>query len=1167
MRLNRLDLSRYGIFTDYSLNFGERRPGAPDLHVVYGPNEAGKSTAFSAFLDLLFGIEPRSAYNFLHQYSTMRIGGSLEVAGAAREFARVKKAQNSLLDGHERPIADAVILGDLAGIDRAAYTTMFSLDDHTLEAGGESILESRGDLGQLLFAASAGLADLSRKLDGLRAEAEGFYKPRKRGLLTELKERLGELKKERERLDTLASEYARLLETRGRAKASYDQALEARTQVGARLAALNARSAALPKLAELRRIRSELEPLAAIPEAPAAWTEDLPALQEQETKLATQAEDADSEVAQLAAELETIAVDDRVVRLADAIERLADLRARHVAAQKDLPERRLQLRETDRAVASILTRIERFEDPDPGRLSLGASIVGALRDLMEKRSGIEARLAMAAEEASAAGRRLEGAKTKLAAAGGGGATVEIPRAAVIGLEVVLRAARGADHEVRRRLAARARAERAAELAERMLALRPWRGEADELLALCVPEPEDIERWRRTMETAQGEVERRCERIEALAAEQRRLAAERDGLSRAVGVVGDDEAVRLRAAREQAWAAHRRRLDSETADAFEAALRRDDLATSGRAAHAAEAAKLTEIARMLEATAADLEAERARRDAAARTVAALRTEIDAAVEAMTTALPRPLPLQRLEGWLEGRARALETYRALLAAERDLRAAEEDAHALRLRLAEVLAAVGLEFEPDADAERLVAHAEAAVERAAQLDRLRAESVEREREAEERTRALETAKAAASEWSRRWAEVCASCWLGERGSAPELSAVREVLEALDELEPVLTERAGLAERVERMAADQREFAAEAGRLAKALGLDREGPELDLAAALAKRLDETRRAELARDDLGKRLERARARRRAIAAQRSAHDLRKAEMIGHFAVGSLAEAGARLRDLESRRRLAQRAAAVECEILDALGVRTVAEAERLLDALGRAAVESEIDEAKRRFDDLDTDAQERYAEYKEAARRVDAVGGDDAVARIEARRRTTLLEIEDGATRYLRLRLGVAAAEQALRLYRDEHRSSMLARASEAFRVMSRGAYSGLATQPEKDREVLIAVAANGATKLAPALSKGTRFQLYVALRVAGYYEFVRSRPAVPFVADDILETFDDLRAAETFKLFAEMAEVGQVIYLTHHRHLCEIARRICPQVQVHELVSAPAAAAAGGA
>ena len=70
MRLIRLDLTRYGKFTDHSLAFGDRPSGSPDLHVVYGPNEAGKSTALSALLDLLFGIEPRSRYDFLHPWPT-----------------------------------------------------------------------------------------------------------------------------------------------------------------------------------------------------------------------------------------------------------------------------------------------------------------------------------------------------------------------------------------------------------------------------------------------------------------------------------------------------------------------------------------------------------------------------------------------------------------------------------------------------------------------------------------------------------------------------------------------------------------------------------------------------------------------------------------------------------------------------------------------------------------------------------------------------------------------------------------------------------------------------------------------------------------------------------------------------------------------------------------
>ena len=82
MRLRRLDLTRYGKFTDYSIDFGEYVPGTPDIHVVYGLNEAGKSTSLAAYLDLLFGIEERSRYNFLHQYGAMQVGACLQFDGA-----------------------------------------------------------------------------------------------------------------------------------------------------------------------------------------------------------------------------------------------------------------------------------------------------------------------------------------------------------------------------------------------------------------------------------------------------------------------------------------------------------------------------------------------------------------------------------------------------------------------------------------------------------------------------------------------------------------------------------------------------------------------------------------------------------------------------------------------------------------------------------------------------------------------------------------------------------------------------------------------------------------------------------------------------------------------------------------------------------------------------
>ncbi len=184
MRIARLDLTRYGRFSDHTIDFGAARTGAPDFHIVYGLNEAGKSTAAAAILDLLFGIEKQSPYGAAearanwHAYNAMRVGARIEIGGRAHEIARLKRDKNSLVDKENRPLDETFLKTELAGVDRAAFRMMFSLDDESLEKGGEAILASRGDLGELLFSASAGLAEFSGRLDALREKAERFFRPR-----------------------------------------------------------------------------------------------------------------------------------------------------------------------------------------------------------------------------------------------------------------------------------------------------------------------------------------------------------------------------------------------------------------------------------------------------------------------------------------------------------------------------------------------------------------------------------------------------------------------------------------------------------------------------------------------------------------------------------------------------------------------------------------------------------------------------------------------------------------------------------------------------------------------------------------------------------------------------------------------------------------------------
>jgi uncharacterized protein YhaN len=280
-------------------------------------------------------------------------------------------------------------------------------------------------------------------------------------------------------------------------------------------------------------------------------------------------------------------------------------------------------------------------------------------------------------------------------------------------------------------------------------------------------------------------------------------------------------------------------------------------------------------------------------------------------------------------------------------------------------------------------------------------------------------------------------------------------------------------------------------------------------------------------------------------------------QMMDHFGVASLMEVDARLRALARKSDLEARSIQVRDELLEGMQVETIEQAETILEKIDRALLEAEMIVLKSRFEDEDARSRDLFSARNRADDKISAVGGDAAVAILEARRRTVLLTIEDRALAYLRLKLGTAAADRALRAYRDRHRSSMMTRASESFALISRGAYSELVTQPSNGSELLIAKGSDGGSKIASELSKGTRFQLYLALRVAGYHEFARAQVPPPFFADDIMETFDDFRAEEAFRLLAGMAATGQVVYFTHHRHLCEIATAVEPTAIVHDLQS----------
>ena len=172
MKILRLDLLAWGHFTGVELDLS-----SDAVQLIYGGNEAGKSTALRALRALFYGIEARSPDNFLHAHEKLRIGARVRDAnGAELDFLRRKGTKNTFLARDEKPLDEAPLRKALNAVDEELFASLFGINHERLVAGGQSILRGGGDVGQSLFAAGLGGASLRTVLERLDAEAAELFK-------------------------------------------------------------------------------------------------------------------------------------------------------------------------------------------------------------------------------------------------------------------------------------------------------------------------------------------------------------------------------------------------------------------------------------------------------------------------------------------------------------------------------------------------------------------------------------------------------------------------------------------------------------------------------------------------------------------------------------------------------------------------------------------------------------------------------------------------------------------------------------------------------------------------------------------------------------------------------------------------------------------------------
>ncbi|GAA4224182.1 uncharacterized protein YhaN [Sagittula marina] len=1140
MRLRHLSLDLFGHFTDQTYDFGAGGDG--DFHLIYGPNEAGKTTTMEAALRLLYGFPAKNdGYDFKHGRQNMRLSGVLDIDGAEKSFVRVP-GRNSLLDARGNVLAEQAISGHLGGLSLTDYRALLCLDDETIETGGEDIANAKGDIGRLLFSAAAGIADLSAVLTEARNEADQIY--RKRASSTRmalLKKDLAEIDRQIRDNDTSATMLKKLRQTQQQAQTREDTARSERDDLHKRRAEVATLRRALPRMAERDALAAELDGTEGWPDTLDLDPNRLVQLTTDEAKAQADLIRLTDAIAQARQARDALTITPEAETLVADLKALDELHSRYVSARPDLPKRRRTRDEAQERMQRHARDLGLSGDTDPTALVCSPPQIASLEAARDEMREAAQTVQTEADELATLDDRLATAlqaQRDLSAQTPVGTTLA---------DLLLR--HDADRIARAYATAMTRLRSTREARDTALVALTRGATAFDALPVAPFDPATADAIADRHATLTDQIARTTQEItdSQETAERHSVQAAQIGKR---GTVSDTDATEARAARDALWQTHLETLDTATAQAFEQAMTRFDHLSETRLAHAQDVARLREIAL------AQAEA-KTRATQAERRLDTLRAECET-VEAQTAnaciqaGLPHLSP-SALRDWITAHTAAAEAQRQLDAAQAEQAPILARAQSLLDALRPHLPQQDPDFDAALDTARAMARdAQQDAQRRATTDATVTELTRDRDTRQARHQSAQNTKALADS---AWQTLVQDLFKGHL--SPD--ALLPSLDPLRRLREDDAQRAQAVHQIRAMEQDQAQFADEIERLAARFGVA-PGDPLDRYAALQAHAREALDNAAQRDRLTDQLTRH------TADKQAAQDT--LDTIGHE-TRSLAAAfpdsaprdtldALRTSDATAREIIRKRQRLMELDrgLTSDLGAADLDTVRDRLADTSATALEAEEQTLTADLDRAETALTQAIGDRAAAARDLQSITGDAEIAGLVERRTTLELQLEEAALDYLQRDFGLRLAEEAIRRYRDSHRSGMMEATERAFAELTNGAYTRLVPQVNGPSEVLQVLDANGTAKQVADLSKGTRFQLYLALRAAAYEQLVSQGVVLPFFCDDIFETFDEDRTRAACRLMERIGRSGQAIYLTHHRHVVDIAQEVCTTApKVHRI------------
>ena len=1130
MRINRLDLIRYGRFEDAKIILPKPVGDTPDLTVVFGPNEAGKSITFNGFLEFLFGFKAGAhPYTFRFNRSDLLIGAELDIPGRGTiTFRRNSKRSQSLLDTEGRPVNEAVLSSALHGMTKETYQERFSLDEKGLREGGEQIAGAQGDLGQLLHAGISGLTGMAETLDSLSERADKFHKKGGRDtILKNGKERLKEIRDEL-RITSLTSDRERNLRSeRARTTLAFDEAEADLGLARQRQAAYKSAQIVYDLNNRIQKLQDSLTDFPDGPELPSDAPEQVAGLVEKISAQKNHIAELTDTIEKQGQIIEDNPVDELTAQMVTELERVdqlsidgAPLMGRAITAKADMERRLVKQEDLTNQINNILKNLQ-IPKTD-------ASSVVLEVDTLEKLSSAIQNLQNAQNLEKSALAQVEMARAQRGSAPSKPKDLNVLRSAFDTWSAVAESSTlETEHNNAR-----------ARLTNASVGLPDtWK----DLINAGLPAPETLAEVARSWAELTANLKSAAEKLDANTAEFGEARADVSAQEAAPETVDLNTTDGSRRQRDLSWQNHRGNLSKQTADQFEEAMYADD---GSRANYliGSEARQRLVIAK------SQLSKVEAQYESALKHQSDLKSQhTDLSDRYSTLAVSLGLAPDTEPAAFSARYQTLintaEADAAYSNAQEALKTHHTQNKAAYAVLSEAARNLGLDTrqgELGPQIQRVLTLEDS--DRAAW-----SKWVTSEKHLAELIGKVEQCEidcsAAESDLNQLTSPLpLANCTAEE---------IRAALPNLRKLEQVYSEYQELLARIEAMETAITSLNNGALRLARVLDVSEDETladpiqVIDTARArvsTSKAADKVRNVAMSDLDEIMKLKRSSTQKLLIAQEtltnifdgQMAQDLKPRDR-----VAKLTERDHIRIDLKAAGDEKQQARSGIDDILfsEELGLLPHATRAAELEQLLKDA-QVERDNAR----DTQREAERLYREAFEAA------DGSSLVTE----QATLREELRNQSRQTVVARLGVLAARGALRRLASERRSDMLCDVESAFVTMTAPAWTGVKVWSQTNGEKLVGVQSSGNNVPVEQMSTGTMGQLYFALRLAGYRSFAREPGPLPMILDDIMETFDDTRARAALKLCAEIGENGQAILFTHHAHLVDLAQDTIPRVSI---------------